>query len=184
MDVMTQNSGAPSQALASVKARMRAMLAEFDFDFTTFTMERFTAWLEARRGRKILFVPRPLPPTLFGAWMAGDDCDYIFYEANTLPIHQVHIQLHEMAHMLCGHPALVINSQQARILLRQAHPSPSLYESLLLRSISPDEMELEAETLTALIQEQVLRHSTLEKLTTVLSSDEDIAEYLRAMELT
>jgi uncharacterized protein YheU (UPF0270 family) len=44
-------------------------------------------------------------------------------------------------------------------------------------------MELEAETLTALIQEQVLRHSTLEKLTTVLSSDEDIAEYMRAMEL-
>jgi len=115
--------------------------------------------------------------------MAGDDRDYIFYEADTLPIHQVHIQLHEMAHMLCGHPALVINSQQARILLRQAHPSPSLYESLLLRSIRPDEMELEAETLTALIQEQVLRHSTLEKLTTALSSDEDIAEYMRAMEL-
>jgi hypothetical protein len=166
-----------------VRDRMRALLAEIDYDFSRFSMEGFTAWLEARRGRKILFVPRPLPPTLFGAWMAGDDCDYIFYEANTLPIHQAHIQLHEMAHMLCGHPALMISSQQARILLRQAHPNPSLYESLLLRSVRPDEMELEAETLTALIQEQVLRHSTLEKLTTVLSSDEDIAEYMRAMEL-
>ena len=89
----------------------------------------------------------------------------------------------EMAHMLCGHPALVISPQQARILLRQSEADPSVYEHLLLRSAHPDEMELEAETLTALIQERVLRFSTLEKLTTVISSDEDIAEYLRAMEL-
>jgi len=162
---------------------MRALLAEIDYGFSQFTMEGFTCWLERRRGRKILFVPRPMPPTLFGAWLASDDCDYIFYEADTLSLHQVHIQLHEIAHILCGHPAIEIGPQQLQILLRRADTDPTLYTSLLLRSVRSDQAELEAETLTALIQEQVLRHARLRELTTVVSSDVDIAAYLRAMEL-
>lgn len=171
----------------STKDRMRIRLAEIDYDFSRFTMEKFVCWLEAQRGRKILFVPRPMPPTLFGAWLAGDDRDYIFYEANTLPIHQAHIQLHELAHILCGHLTEEVDSQQVQILLRQVDPpagrAPRVYETLLLRSTYSDEAELEAETLTALIQEQVLRHSALENLTIVISSEEEIAEYLRAMEM-
>jgi len=172
---------------------MRALLAELDYDFSCFTMEGFTHWLEARRARKILFVPRPMPATLYGAWLAGANCDYIFYEVDTPSIHQAHIQLHEMSHMLCGHSTARIGLQEAQILLRQAAgPEPlaqradtalTRYESLLLRSTHSDEAELEAETLTALIQEQVLRHARLRELTTVVSSDEDLAAYIKAMDL-
>jgi len=172
---------------------MRTLLTELDYDFSRFTMEGFTRWLEERRGRRIFFVPRTMPPTLFGAWLAGPDDDYIFYEANTLAIHQAHIQLHEIAHILCDHPAAQIGPQEVQILLRQANIDPTLYqffrssakriETLLLRSTHSDEAEQEAETLTALIQEQVLRHVRLRELTRVISSDEDLAAYIRAMEL-
>jgi len=162
---------------------MQVLLAELDYDFSGFTMEGLICWLEDRRGRKILFVPWSMPPTLFGAWLVGEDCDYVFYESDTLPIHQAHIQLHEIAHILCGHPTLKIGSQQAQILLRHARPNPVGYESLPLRSTHSDEAEHEAETLTALIQEKVLRHARLQELTTVVSTDEDIAAYIRAMEL-
>ena len=64
----------------SVKGRMRVLLAELDYDFSQFTLEGFARWLEARRGRRIAFVPyRMETPGLSGAWLADDDCDYCRY---------------------------------------------------------------------------------------------------------
>jgi len=156
---------------------MQALLAGMDYDFSQFTMEGFARWLEQRRGRRIVFVPWPMPPTLFGAWLTGGDDDYVFYEENTLPIHQAHIQLHEMAHMLCGHPAARIDSLPAQTPLRQAEMS-SVVSALFLRSSHTGEIELEAETLASLIQEQALRHDGLEKLTTAIRPNGDFTTYL------
>jgi len=88
----------------STKTRMKALLTELDYDFSRFTLDGFARWLAKRRGQPIVFVPWEMPPSLFGAWIASDGRDYIFFDRDTQPIHQTHIKLHEMAHMLCDHP--------------------------------------------------------------------------------
>ena len=168
-----------NRSTEAAKNRMQALLDEIAsaYDFGQFTLDEFARWVERRRGRRIVFVPRPMPPTLFGAWMAADDCDYVFYEENTLPIHQAHIQIHEMAHMLCGHHTAEIDLQEIGVLLRHLGADPAAYESLLLRSTHSGEVELEAETLTALIQERILHHDRMRELVTAISSSDDFALY-------
>lgn len=168
---------------------MQAVLAEIahSYDFTQFTIEGFRRWVERRRGQRIVCVPWSLPPPLFGAWLTSEAYDYVFFEENTFVVHQAHIQLHEMAHMLCGHPALEIDPEKASILLNDAHAGSTACKSLLLRAaFSSTEIELEAETLTALIQERVLHYARLRELRATMPADSDFAayfsEYLRRVE--
>jgi hypothetical protein len=170
--------------------KMQALLAEIEaaYDFGQFTMEGFIHWLQQRRDREILFVPCHIPsPTISGAWLAGDNRDFIFFEKNTPPIHQTHIQLHEMAHMLCGHPTLKISAADFQIAFRRSTGinRAEAMSSLLLHSHS-NETEFEAETLASLIQEKVLRYGRLRELTTVLHSDftRFLEEFIQSFELS
>jgi hypothetical protein len=166
---------------AATTKKMRALLAEIarDYDFSQFTLEGFADWLEQLRGQPILFVPRSLPGTLFGAWLACDGCDFVFYEEKTAPVHQAHIRLHEMAHMLCGHATVHVSRGQIEVLLQQLGEDREA-SNLLLRSVHSDAAELESEILASLIQEQVLRHSRLQELTAPASLGDDFAAYFSA----
>jgi Zn-dependent peptidase ImmA (M78 family) len=158
----------------AIRARMQKLLDELDYDFHGFTLQSFTTWLEQRRGRKIEYHRRAmLSPRLHGSWLAGEDRDFVFYEANTIPIHQLHICLHELGHMICGHSTVTIG--------RDATPSD--LEHVLLRSFHSDEEEKEAEALTELIQNRILRYHKLDELVAGTATDEDLASYLRAMEV-
>jgi hypothetical protein len=156
-----------------IRKRMNTLLCSLDYDFARFTMETFKEWMERQRGRPITCVPWPMPLTQYGAWVTSDTAEYIFYDAECPPIHQVHIQLHEMAHMLCGHPTIDIQSQQASDLLQQLVGDPAGGSQLLLRSVHSDEAELEAEILASLIQERVLRSAGIETLSTGIAPDGD-----------
>jgi hypothetical protein len=166
-----------------IRARLQTLLDGLDYDFSRFTLDGFKDWLERRRGRPIVFVPRAMPATLFGAWVQGIDADYVFFEQDTPLIHQAHNQLHELAHMICGHPTVVVGPQQVGALLRHAGSitDPTLFvESLLLRSAHSDEHELEAETLTALIQERVLQHARLDALWQGISTERAVGDHFTA----
>jgi hypothetical protein len=139
------------------KARMKALLTELDYDFGRFTLDGFARWLARRRGREIVFVPWAMPPNLSGAWVAGDGRDDIFFDQDTQPIHQTHIKLHEMAHILCDHPTVQVEPEQALLV---ADPAIS---RVLLRSTHSDREEQEAETLATLIQEQILRQAARQR---------------------
>lgn len=53
------------------------------------------------RGRPIRLAPYALPaPGPFGLWVATSTADYIFYQQETSPLHQDHIILHEVGHIL------------------------------------------------------------------------------------
>ena len=168
----------------STKARMKALLTELDYDFSRFTLDGFARWLAKRRGRPIVFVPWEMPPNLSGAWVASDGQDYIFFDQDTQPIHQMHIKLHEMAHMLCDHPTVRVESEQALF-----HPTvaDSSVSKVLLRSTRSDQEELEAETLATLIQEQILRHARQDEIDHAISWDRDFAgnfsSYIHTVEL-
>jgi hypothetical protein len=157
---------------------MQALLAEIDYDFSRFEMEGFARWLERRRGRRVLFVPWRMPASVSGIWLADPDFEFVFYEQHTPPLHQSHIQLHEMAHMLCGHSTLEIGPQQVHVLLRQTAADPAFLQ-LLLCSPHSREVDLEAEMLASLIQERVLHHHRLRELTRAVPSDAaDLMAYL------
>ncbi|MBN1317203.1 MAG: hypothetical protein JXA42_17095 [Anaerolineales bacterium] len=166
----------------TVKTRMRALLDEIDYDFSHFTLDDFVHWLEKWRERQIIFVPRDMPSTLFGAWVKAGGTDYIFFDKNTISIHQAHIQLHEMAHMICQHPTVDVESDQTRAILLRAGAKDfsSCFESLLLRSAHTDQVEEEAEMLTSLIQERVMSVRRLNELDYAIIQEGEFASYFAA----
>ena len=75
--------------------RMRRKLAELNFDFSQFTMERFADYVGEFTGSEINFIGWDMPPGLFGAWVSLKDraSDYVFYDKNSPPILEIHTKL-------------------------------------------------------------------------------------------
>jgi hypothetical protein len=160
-------------------ALAKKILNELNYDFRAFTIEHFISWIEEIKHRKIVLIPWKMPSGMFGAWMSDGDepREYIFYRDNVTLLHQVHIQLHELAHYLCGHPTKSITRtslQESKAGIREL----PFDELVKLRSPEISAYEYDAESLASLIQEQVIRHTQIEQLTRGISSDEKIAEYL------
>lgn len=168
-------------------ARVRAerVLTELQYDFRAFSIEDFIHWVEQKTGRQIFSIPMDMPAGMYGAWFTDDEepYEYIFYRNSSYPIHQIHNQLHELAHFLLGHPTVHITRKYMAEFLRGMKELP-LNEYALLRSTEKrtDESyirEVESETLASVIQEQVIRHSQLEQLARGISSDLTIANTLK-----
>jgi hypothetical protein len=89
-----------------------------------------------------------------GLWIAAPGGDYIFYEAETTPLHQAHIVLHELAHLLCGHQSAHVLEPE---LLRSLVPDldPSVLERVLRRASYDTEQEQEAELLASMLLQQL-----------------------------
>lgn len=157
----------------------RKILSELKYDFRAFTIDHFIGWIEQTRQRKIIAIPWQMPPGMFGAWMSDGDepREYIFYRNDVPQIHQIHIQLHELSHFLFGHPTQVITRKNVRESKAGNQKLP-FTDLVKLRSAEVSDCEIEAEQLASLIQEQVVHHSQLQRLTRGISSDEKIAEYL------
>ncbi len=144
----------------SMRDRLNALLDELGYDFSQFSAAGFAAWVARRRQRPIHLVPQEFPPDLDGAWLRGARADFVFYQAGPLQIHSVHILLHEISHILLGHTTAPITDDFARLFgaATQA-PAAQLPASVqgLFRSIRyTDLQEVEAETLSSLIQQRVI----------------------------
>ncbi|MFJ5228755.1 ParH-like protein [Kitasatospora sp. NPDC088391] len=69
-----------------------------------FGITELTRALALRRGRPIELVPLSGPDhSPCGVLISTDRADYIGYPADTTALHQQHIVLHEIGHLLCGH---------------------------------------------------------------------------------
>jgi Zn-dependent peptidase ImmA (M78 family) len=158
----------------------KKILNELDYDFRAFTIEHFISWIEGVKNRQIVMIPWEMPSGMFGAWMSDGDepREYIFYRDNVPVIHKIHIQLHELAHFLCGHPTKLITKEMVQESRDGARELP-FNELVKLRSPELSTYEFEAETLASLIQERVIHHSQLQELTRGTSSDKNIAKYLK-----
>ena len=140
-------------------------LDEWDYDFSRFAIAEFVAWVEARRGRPIHIVPWRLPPELFCAWIEDDSTEYIFSEDWPLHVHTVHILLHELCHILLGHKTVLAGNELQNVLGEPANPSEAQVAlRTVLRQSAIDEQELEAETLSNLIQQRVYRQAGITAL--------------------
>lgn len=165
---------------------MRQRLDALGFDFRTFTLDNFVAWLEATRGRRIIYIPLALPATLHGAWFTDAELplEYIFFDNSVPAIHQTHTQLHELCHIINNHKTVALTSEKLRRLilyLREAKGIPDDLNQILFRSPFSHIEEQEAETLAALIHQRVIRHARLAELTRTISSSPETAAFLRDM---
>ncbi len=131
------------------------------------------------RDRPILLHAIVNHPGTCGLWVPAAKADYIFYERDTSPLHQAHIVLHELSHLLCGHRSGALSQGELGRLLLPDLPG-NLVQGVLPRSAYLAEEEREAELLASLILERVARRNTprpmepdvaslLERLKTVLT---------------
>jgi hypothetical protein len=169
----------------SIETRMKALLDRLDYDFSHFTMDDFIDWVQAYKGRRISFIPWDMPPGMFGVWMSDADeaVEHVFIDKNIPPLHRVHIQLHELSHIVCDHPTVRLTKDEMRSLLMQAVERPEVLGEALLRAPAKQEMEQEAEMLASLIQHRVIAHQRLQQLSIAASSHESVVDHLEALGL-
>ena len=169
----------------NIESQMEARLAELNFDFNDFTMERFVAHIQQLKRCKILFVGWSMPPGMYGAWIsdAEDPREFVFYDETLPSLQKIHTQLHELAHIISDHPTKRLSRAEMEDILRRARQDPDILQEVLLRAPDTAQCEDEAETLAALIQKQVIRCQRLQQLTVTVSSDTGVVEHFKALGL-
>lgn len=127
------------------------ILHDLQYDFSQFTLTGFIEWLEHIEQREFYCRPASLPHGVFGAWVTGDREEYILFDENGAALHQTHNILHEICHWLLGHTTFSLSAEDGSYT---ATP-PASEVGLMIRT---PEQELEAETLSSLIVNEVQRH--------------------------
>ncbi len=119
-----------------------------------FTLTEFLDRLAALRGRRIELRPSDYTPGgACGMWLKLADADLILY-AHTAPLHEEHIVLHEVGHMLCEHSGQ-FGPEDDLVRFLMPDLDPAMVGSLLGRGSYTDAEEQEAELLATLILERV-----------------------------
>ncbi|RJQ75382.1 hypothetical protein D5S17_21060 [Pseudonocardiaceae bacterium YIM PH 21723] len=114
----------------------------------------FVRQLETSRGRPIHLHAVPqyaMADKPCGVWLQMDDQDHIFFEKQTSPLHQEHIILHELGHMIGGHTTTLADAlMSAGDLFPDL--SPTLLKRMFARVSYHDDQEQEAELIASLIR--------------------------------
>ena len=130
-------------ALNALRARCEAQMQALGLPARV-DLEVLVATVAERRRHPIVLCPVRGRAAPCGMWVAADSRDYIFYEADTSPLHRAHIILHELAHALLGHPPARVAHPE---LLRELLPDLDAHvlESVLERAsyARPDDQEAE-----------------------------------------
>jgi len=135
------------------EVRLRDVVASLDVP-DPFDVEELVRRVERRRGRPItlraLRMGRGGPS---GMWLALRDADLICYEAGTNVVHQAHIVLHELGHMLCGHDSAGASPDS---VLRFLLPTldPAAVSRVLHRGSYHDDEERAAERFATLVRQR------------------------------
>lgn len=131
---------------------------------TPWELNTFLDRLEQERGRLIELIPftATVPGSPCGIWVGTDSRDLIYHEEATSVLHQDHIILHEIAHMICNHTGVaLLNAEHVRSLL-QTDTVKGQVQTVLGRGAYTTVEEQEAELVATLILERASRsiHST------------------------
>jgi hypothetical protein len=132
--------------------RVRELAIPQPFDLT-----ELCAHIAASRGRDIRLLPMALPSTgPCGLWMATEQTDYIVYQQSTTPLHQEHIVLHEVGHLLCRHgEGRSLDNDHIGLAFRRL--DPAAVQRILARTRYSTDEEREAEMIASLILHRARR---------------------------
>ncbi|MGW6688216.1 hypothetical protein [Streptomyces sp. NPDC054961] len=92
----------------SLRKRCEAILGRLELAHP-FSLDGLCDRIAEQRGRPIRLHPLPKEAAesgVCGLWVGTASIDFVFYEAQTTPLHQEHIVLHEIGHILFGHHSL------------------------------------------------------------------------------
>jgi hypothetical protein len=99
---MNRLPGRKGMALRQVRqqceARLQSLVLPVPFDLNVLRVN-----LAAQRGRPMVFRPMPLVGEVTGLWVGLSSVDIIVYSPVPSRLHQEHIIVHEIGHVLCGH---------------------------------------------------------------------------------
>ncbi|MBA8827830.1 hypothetical protein FHX42_005237 [Saccharopolyspora lacisalsi] len=153
-------------ALPVMLRHARARLAELPPLPEPWDMAEFVERVAQHRGRPIQLAPRTMShyaSVATGLWIRRTDRDVIVYDTSGTELHQDHIVLHELAHMLCGHTGVPLHTDATsrdddqdgdqQMLSRLSGDDVLAEESVrvLHRNAYDSAQELEAETLAYVI---------------------------------
>lgn len=113
--------------------------------------------LSEQRQRPIyLLEMKKSPEGVSGSWVATEKADYIYFESQTTRLHQEHIILHEVGHMLYPHSgAQVLDEESRRLLLPSL--DPKMIDRVFARTSYTTLEEQQAELVASLVLERVSR---------------------------
>jgi hypothetical protein len=118
-----------------------------------FDLEAFCQSLAAIRGHPIVLQPvEGVGWGTMGAWIPTEPADIIVYERHTTRLHQEHIVLHELSHLICEHQPQAVDSETAGLLFPDIRWD--VVKEILKRQAYSTEEELEAELLASLIRDR------------------------------
>ncbi|MCL3991975.1 regulator component [Streptomyces lavenduligriseus] len=139
---------------AALQRRCAAILRDLGVD-RSLTLEELRARVEEMRGRPLVLRELPEQAAATGAcglWLGTEDADYVFYETRTAPLHQEHIILHEIGHVLCDHHRSLTDDGEQPAGRFPEVPTPRLVRRLMARTSYTTTEEQEAEMIASLIQ--------------------------------
>lgn len=141
---------------AVLTERCRQRLAALDLP-RPFDVHALCERIGRHRDRPLTLLPMDLEPgSPCGLWVGTDERDYIVYQRATTPLHQEHIIVHELAHVLCGHvDSGGLGEEQARRLFPDL--APGTVRRVLGRGAYSSEEEQEAELLASMILQRAGR---------------------------
>ncbi|MFD9726739.1 hypothetical protein [Streptomyces sp. NPDC059072] len=94
-----------SHRRVSLRKRCENILGHLELPHP-FSLDELCNRIAEQRGRPIRLHPLPKEAAetgVCGLWVGTVSVDYVFYEAQTTPLHREHIVLHELGHILFGH---------------------------------------------------------------------------------
>ena len=116
--------------------------------------------LAVSRGRPIRLLPVALPPDgPCGVWLTVHGTDYVLYEQRTSRLHQEHIILHEVGHLVCQHEATPVLDEETAALL-MPNLDRRMVERVLGRTCYSARDEQQAEMIASLILQRAERPAT------------------------
>jgi hypothetical protein len=180
-DAIADERHQPSRQTPMDDTEQRALEAvqRLDYDFRQFTLPHFIQYLEKQRGHPIFVNEFTfIDVGNHAAWIGLGHADYIFYDAETHPVHQVHSILHECGHMVLGHTGEDLKALLSDELLQALHELTAPLRGRL-RATYPwdDPQEREAEAFVRFLQREILVANRLEQLTKRASSIHDLARF-------
>jgi hypothetical protein len=162
--------------------RVRQAIESLDYDFQQFELKSLLQRVQTQRQRQITCVGYPFHPGLTGLWIPASAVDYIFYAQNTHPMHQIHIILHELAHIVLKHRCQPLEEILPPELLKQLQGTAATGRSRQIQlQFTEDEQEQESEFFVFLIQTEIVRARRMMELTGELSSIAAFSQFASGM---
>jgi hypothetical protein len=134
------------------------LVAALNYDFRNYELHHFIEFLNAHRKRPILLRLYPTHLNL-GLWVPGAKIEYILIPQNAHihPVHQEHIALHEIAHILLEHPTKPVDQLSETPLAGLEDVPHGVLNGALARmrdNLLDEPIEVEAEYMATLIKKR------------------------------